>query len=59
MNWLLGIALVIVASVYLFLKAKDKIADITGEQTKLDLSDEPKTEKKKKRRRKANEPAKA
>lgn len=48
MNWLLGIALVIVASVYLFLKAKDKIADITGEQTKLDLSDEPKTEKKKK-----------
>lgn len=54
MNWLLGIALVTVSAVYFFLKAKEKIADITGEQTNLDLSEEKKTDKKKKNPQKIN-----
>lgn len=46
--WLMGIALVIITSVYLFLKAKEKIIEITGEQPSLDLSEEPKPDKIKK-----------
>ncbi len=44
----LGAALVVTIAVFLMLKAKDKLVEITGEQANYDVSDEPKSGNKKK-----------
>ena len=51
---ILGVAFVIATSIFLLLKAKEKLVEVTGERADYDVSDEPKPVAKKKETQKIN-----
>ena len=51
---ILGVVFVISTSLFLMLKARDKLVEITGKRASYDINDEPKSKQKKKRPQKIN-----
>ena len=55
---ILGTILIIAISVFLYLKAKDKLVDVVGEKLEIDIHDEDKQDKKSKEKKSVQKPRK-